>query len=765
MHRCLIVISELICLLMPLSVFGQQDAIMLIADTMQSQITIQQDGITENADSVREYSIDEVTVTGAQSVAGREQAQMSAINLPLSQLYAVPSLLGEADVQRVVKLLPGVNSGDDGTTGLSVRGGSSDENLVMFDGVPIYNANHAMGLFSVFNVDALKNVTLYKGDFPARFGSRLSSVIDVRQRDGDMNVYKGSVTVGLLAAKVQAEGPIVKGKTTFNVSARRTYFDLYSTPLMRALLKDKGDAKHLSARYYFYDITAKLTHRFSEKDKLSGSFYIGNDGIRVHNDYEPNYIGQGHLTSNWTWGNILGVVSHEHRYNNKWTGTTQVSYSQYRYDLNHSTSHDLVIDSVLVRGEIRRNVQKYDQTSIYCSFIADLTAKTEYTFIASDRQEVRFGAEYTWHTFKPQISGAEVLTYKDSTKEEINNIKSGNLIYAHEAAVYAEDNWTPLVWLRLNVGVRLSLYAVDGKIYPSAEPRLSIRFLATKDLAIKASYAYMSQYIHLLSNSSVFLPSDLWVPVTAHIEPMRAMQTAVGLNYNILNQVELTFEGWYKGMHNVMEYREGSTYAGGATGWEEQVCLGDGWAYGLEVMLQRKTGNLTGWVAYTWSRSYRLFKREGQTINFGEPFRAKNDHEHDLTIALQYRINRLVDISATFIYCSGTRATLDIQQYRRYGWNTSSGRVLSGINVTEAEERNSFLMPDYHRLDIAANFHIPHHKWRNAEHLVGIGVYNVYNEMHPFMLYQDGNKKNMSVKLKKVTLFPIMPSISYTFKW
>jgi len=733
--------------------------------------------------------LQEVSVVGHKSISGPQSVQMSAIEVPVSQIKNIPMIAGEVDILKAIQLLPGVQSGSEGSAGLYVRGGGPDENLILLDGVPLYNVNHLMGFFSVFNADAVKNVTLYKGNFPSQYGGRLSSIIDVRQNDGNTESYHGNISVGLLSAKFNLEGPIPHavdstGTTTFNVSARRTYFDVFTTPLMGLITTMEGVP--MAAGAYFYDINAKISHTFeNQDDKLSGSFYMGDDAVYADYSSRDRYDGEFYKEKfglHMNWGNILAAVNWEHRFNARIFSNTQLSYTRYRYRVKQSLN-------ALYEDEEEK--QTLDQKMGYNSSLRDLMLQSNFCWTPSTKNTLNFGTEYTYHHFRPEVTS--FFLYEDDSSEEkpyeYETTITDGALHGHEAAVYLEDSWSPWKWLKLNVGARASLYAIDGKVYPSVEPRVSLRALCTKDFAIKASYSYTTQYLHLLSNTSISLPTDLWVPVTKDIAPMHSMIVAGGLSYNILDQVEASVEGYYKRSVNLLEYKEGASFFGSATSWQDKVVLGDGWSYGVELLLQRKVGPVTGWIGYTWSRTMRLFDREGQEINYGRPFHAKYDREHDLSITLQYEINRRIDIAGTFVYGTGTRATLATQRY----YDPETGKEIELI-----PERNNYKMPDYHRLDLGINFHFPHkystwgqleptrrqkrHIWndpedraehekimasgkyawcKDAEHLLNISIYNVYCHDNPYMMIAD----TYDNKLYQVSLFPILPSISYTFKF
>lgn len=742
--------------------------------------------------------IDEITVMGKQSVSHPMSVQMSAIEVPVSQIKSIPMIAGEVDVLKALQLLPGVQSGSEGSAGLYVRGGGPDENLILLDGVPLYNVNHLMGFFSVFNADAIKNVTLYKGNFPAQYGGRLSSIIDVRQNDGNAEGYHGNLTVGLLAAKFNIEGPIphIKdstGTTTFNISARRTYFDVFTTPIMGLVTAAMGSGT-MGAGAYFYDVNAKLSHTFANQtDKLSASFYMGDDAVYMHMNYRDKEYGEHEglyresMNMRMAWGNLLAALNWEHCYNSRLFSNTQLSFTRYRYNVREQMKE-------VISSPTPDESESFEQSMQYSSSLQDLTLQTHYEWTPLPNNSLRFGAEYSYHRFRPEVSNFFLYEMSEGSNMQMDTTLTDGTLHGHEAAIYIEDQWSPWKWLKLNIGVRGSLYAIDGKVYPGIEPRVGLRALLYKDLAFKASYAYTTQYIHLLSNSSVSLPTDLWVPVTKQIAPMHSMIAAAGLSYNILDQVELSVEGYYKKSVNLIEYKDGASFFGSATTWQDKVAMGDGWSYGVELLLQRKMGPVTGWLGYTWSRTMRQFNREGQEINFGRPFHAKYDREHDLSLTLQYRINRHIELAGTFVYGTGTRATLAMENY----YDPTVGKEMDYF-----EERNNYKMPDYHRLDLGITFHFPHkysawgqqeptrkqqrkiwnkpeklakhqaiynsgkYAWcKNAEHLLNISVYNVYCHANPYMMevttYYEGDYEQ---KLFQISLFPILPSISYTFKF
>ena len=685
------------------------------------------------------------SVTATRNEIGVRGTQMSAIEIPVRQIQRIPALAGEVDVIKAIQLLPGVQSGTEGSAGLYVRGGGPDENLLLLDGVPIYNVNHMMGFFSVFNADAIKNVTLYKGSFPARFGSRLSSIVDVRMKDGNDQSFHGSASVGLLSAKFQLEGPIVKGKTTFNVSARRTYYDILSAPLVAAYVRYIGEGERATGGYYFYDVNAKVTHKFSNRDKLYASFYMGDDKVYARIKVKEDYL-NSRMNLGWNWGNIVGSVRWNHVFGPRLFVNATVNYTQYRHKLD------------VAAEESTKDGYKDAFSMGYHSLINDISAAMDFEFNPNPNHDIRFGATYIRHAFNPSVTTVRFATQDVGQPESAVDTTFGDkILHTNEAAAYVEDNWSIARWLKVNLGLRYSLYATDGKTYHSLEPRVSLRALFTDNLSFKASWSKMSQAVHMLSNSSISLPTDLWVPATSRVEPMISYQTAAGFFYS-LGVVDFSLEGYYKTMENVLEYRDGASFFGSSTGWEEKVAMGRGWAYGVEFLAQKKTGRLTGWVGYTWSKSMRQFDRPGHVINLGEPFPAKYDRRHDLSVTASFEINKKIDVAATFIYGTGICGSLALQTL---SVQPSYSQVLNfyypTTQVDYLEGLNNYRMPSYQRLDLGVNFK---REFRNGHHrTISVSVYNAYNRNNPFIVYRDGTE------LKQLSIFPIMPSVSYNYEF
>lgn len=697
-------------------------------------------------------SLQEVTIVGNRLDLGVQGSQMSAIDLPIEQIKAVPAMFGETDVLKALQLLPGVSSGTEGSAGFFVRGGAPDENLFLLDGVPLYNVNHTFGFFSVFNADAIKNVTLYKGAFPAHYAGRLSSIVDVRMKEGDLNKYHVDANIGIISSKISVDGPIVKGKTSFNISFRRTYSDLIiNGAILLSKLKKSEDEITKRGGYYFYDLNAKVTHTFSDNDRLYLSVYSGDDGIYFK--YKENDSSEGFDTNqklSWKWGNLVTALRWNHIINPKLFMDASVDYTQYRHRMGINIMESNNSDQERINAYMNMN-----------SGIFDETAKVDFYYVPTPSHDIRFGAFYTHHAFRPDVTS---ISFREDTTSFYQKLGQKS-IQAHETQIYLEDNFSVSNFLKIYGGLNYSTFLVNGRFYNSFQPRVSARLMLSDNLSFKSGYAYMSQYIHLLSNSSLSLPTDLWVPATSKITPETSQQISAGFFYNLADKADLTIEGYYKIADNLLEYKDGSSFMTTSTGWEEKVAMGRGWSYGLEFMMQRSIGKFTGWVSYTWSRTQRKFDKPGQVINLGKTFDAKYDRRHDINITSNYKFSDRFDLSATWVYSTGNCGSLYTQRFEMPFFEEENGNQY----YTEGaylKGRNNIRMEPYHRMDLSLNFHKPttmfHHK---AVRHFNISVYNAYNNMNPFMVYlfseNDINGNPTKKELRKITIFPILP----TFSW
>ena len=732
---------------------GQVDLqVSYVGYTQQSRSLDLKENLSLNFMLETNTTLEEVVVEGTRATVSARSPQMSVVELPVQQIKSIPTLFGEADVLKAIQLLPGVQNGSEGSAGMYVRGGGPDENLLLLDGVPVYNVNHMMGFFSVFNPDALKNVTLYKGSFPAHFGGRLSSVVDIRMKEGDMQQYHGNVSVGLISSKLNFEGPIVKDKLSFNLSFRRTYSDLLMKPALWIARHAEKDMSKLKAGYYFYDFNGKLNWKISDKDRLYLSFYSGDDAIYFgvkYRDYAyENVKYTDNMGLNWKWGNKVSALRWNHVMSQQLFMDASVNYTQYRHNLGMEIKEEANYPNY--------NTLVFNEYNMaYKSGINDLTAKVDFDYTPLPNHEIRFGGSYTYHQFRPEVQSLKIT----DGDFNVDTIVGSSNVFAHETALYAEDNMTLGDIFRVNAGVHYSTFTAEGKTYQSVQPRLSTSVMLASNLSLKAGYAYMTQYVHLLSNSSLSLPTDLWVPVTKNIVPMNAHQVSLGAFYELPRLFDISLEGYYKTMDNLLEYKDGASFFGSSETWENKVCLGKGWAYGVEFLVQRSFGKTTGWVGYTWAHAKRQFDREGMTINEGKVFPAKYDRRHDLSITVQHKFNDRFDLSGTWVFSSGNCGTLGTQIYEGLpDWDY--------IPYIQALERNNFRMGNYHRLDISMNFH------KQKKHGIrtwNLSVYNAYNHNNPFLVYTsygfDENTGQEKKVLMQASLFPIIPSVSYSFKF
>ncbi|MEX2370762.1 MAG: TonB-dependent receptor [Bacteroidales bacterium] len=700
----------------------------------------------------------EITATNSQSV---KSSQMSSIDISVERIRKMPALLGEVDVIKAIQLLPGVQSGTEGASGLYVRGGGPDQNLILLDGTPVYNASHLFGFFSVFNADAINKVQLIKGGFPARYGGRSSSVLDISLKEGNMKEFKGSGSIGMIASKLTLEGPIIKDRTSFIVSARRTYLDVLAQPIIR--LASNGN-EYTTTGYYFYDLNAKINHKFSDKDHLYLSVYTGED--KFYQYQEPyTYLFAGNLytsesRSDLGWGNITSALRWNHRFGRKLFSNTSLTYSNYNYEVKN------FLESIEERAD---SVTTEVNSLNFLSGIEDFSGKIDFDYVPTTDHYIRFGANYIYHTFKP---GASVYKIKNAEVGAIDTTMGEDFIYASEFSIYVEDDYKITNRLKANLGLHYSGFLVNRQLYHSLQPRVSARYLLNETWSVKASYAKMQQYIHLLTNNNIGLPTDLWVPATDNITPQKSHQVALGISKNIGNIYLLAVEGYYKTMDGLIEYKDGASFMGSETGWQDKVETGRGWSYGGELFIEKKVGNLTGWIGYTLSWTNRQFEE----LNQGEVFPYKYDRRHDLSVVLSFPLDDKWDFSASWIYGTGTAHTLPTERYFGNIQNNFRGifnnqypyyidynpdRNLFSGEIEHIDSRNSIRAADYHRLDVSFQ---KKKETRWGESAWTLGVYNTYNRKNPFYYYigydSFGNRA-----LRRVSIFPFIPSATYTFNF
>jgi hypothetical protein len=667
-----------------------------------------------------------------------QSTQMSTHELQMDMVKSLPVLLGERDILKTIQLLPGVQSGTEGSSGLYVRGGGPDQNLMLLDGVPVYNASHLFGFFSVFNSDAISSVDVVKGGFPAQYGGRLSSVIDIRMKEGNMKEWHGEGSVGLIASRFTLEGPIKKDKTSFMLSARRTYIDLLARPLIKA--SNDGNP----AGYFFYDVNGKINHRFSERSRIFFSAYLGND--KFYSVFEDSYLNNNvqydnKSSANLIWGNMIYALRWNYEFNNKLFCNFTGTYSRYRFEIG-ATDETIQNDN----GDITRTYNAFE----YFSGINDWTGKADFFYIPNTKHYVRFGVGNIYHTFTP---GVNTFEYNDSSTD-LDTTFGSQKQFAHEFSAYIGDDWEINPRLKVNVGLHYSGFLVSGKYYNYLQPRFSGRYMLNENASVKFSYSRMAQYIHLLTNAGIGLPTDLWVPVTERIKPQLADQVAAGYSRSFKKDYQVSVEAYFKYMQNLIEYKDGASFFGSSQDWQDKVEMGRGWSYGAEFLIEKKIGKTTGWIGYTLSWTNRQF----DNLNFGEVYPYRYDGRHDIGIAITHHISEKVDVGVVWVYGTGAAVTLG---YERYNVVEASPYGNYFNEVIHVDSRNNYRMPAYHRLDVGINFHKKREKF---ERTWSIGIYNVYSRQNAFFLDFGYNDDGDRV-LKQYSLFPIIPSFSYSFKF
>lgn len=592
----------------------------------------------------------------------------------------------------------------------------------------------------------------------------------------------------MLSSKVQAEGPIWKGRTSFNVAARASYFGAIVQPLLKSVYDNKK-AMEPYAKMNFYDVNAKLVHRFSESDRLSAVFYWGKDVSNSSpTDSETNFgskSGETRTKKNETknnWGNLVSSLYWTHTAGDRFLMNVNASFSLYDYRLSQNVSGYYESRKM---GQLQRKTEEVSETR-YDSKVKDASITADFRFRPVAAHDLRWGVKGSLQQLSPIIH-AYSYNY-DYTLSKVTRTETDRAIGERQdlltASIYAEDDWTVAPWLMANVGLRYSLFSVENKTYGSLEPRASVRFLLTPAMALKLSYARMAQGVHLLSSSNIVMPSDIWVPVTEKIPLMRSNQYAGGVNYEIMKGLEVSVEGYYKTMDNVLEYNNGASWLNCTGDWQSLVSLGKGRSYGVELMAQRSVGNTTGWVSYTWVKSLRTFDRPGQELNGGREFLAGNDKRHNFNIVVVQRLGQHWKLSASWTYQSGRRgilantsmyggvlqewdpsfrpesSTLKEQEYMQNRDDAAHWAEMPGM-FTTYRERNNYKLPDVHHLDVGITYSVNHRRFGASE--VNLSFYNLYNQKNINSVYIGTNNKKYV--LKGICMFPFMPSLTYTLKF
>lgn len=697
-------------------------------------------------------AIQEVVVS-AKKGENVNSTKMGQIELQIDQIKTLPAFMGEVDVIKAIQLLPGVSSISEGGQGFYVRGGGPDQNLVLLDEGVVYNAAHLFGFFSVFNSDAVKSVNLIKGGMPANYGGRLSSVLEVNMNEGNNKGFHIKGGIGAISSRFTIEGPLVKNRGSFIISGRRTYIDL----LMKAAISDTSP--FAGSSYYFYDVNAKFNYKISDKDRIFLSGYYGKDVFSFQDR-------DGGFGADMPWGNGIVALRWNHLFSNKLFMNVTGTFSDYMFKFGSSQDQ--------FRFELASGVR-------------DLGAKVDFSYFPNAKHRIKWGGEYIYHTFTPTSVSAEADSIDFNTGE-------AQQLFGHESAIYVMDDFDLNDKFRLNVGLRYSTYQHVGpftrfikgnisspdtaityekgdllKFYHGLEPRVSFRWLISEKSSIKAGYSYNYQYVHLTSLSAVSLPTDVWFPTTDKVKPQRGWQGSVGYFRNFFNdKFETSVEVYYKGMKNLIEFKEGALPSDNVNdNTDNLLVFGTGRAYGIEFYIKKSVGKFTGWIGYTLAKTERTFP----DLNGGKVFAAKYDRRHDLSIVGTYKLNERWTFSSAFIYATGNTLTLPTS------WYIQDQNLLYNYG-----DRNSNRMAPYHRLDISATLYSKPTKKHtdlatNLEVDVkkkfrsnwAFSVYNVYNRANPFFLYVDNDGSfasgDVKITVKQVSLFPIIPSVTWNFEF
>ncbi len=676
------------------------------------------------------------------------------IHLNMEQIGKLASLGGEADVLRTAYSLPGIQTGADGFGGVAVRGGNVDQNLFLLDGVPVYNATHGVGVFSIFNSSAIRSAKLLKGSFPAQYGGRISSVWDIQTKEGNSKHFQGEVDLGLSSGKLSLEGPISKGRGSFFASGRRAFFDFYSVPITTRLRNEDGVDGYIS--YYFNDFNLKGNYKINAKNRIFTSYYQGLDDFK--DVYEQTRLFQDtaiFLKDNEgvKWGNKVAALRWNHQYNSRVFGNTALTYSKYFYG-----SKDLVdLKSVRSKELLSRNVLLLK----YNSDIEDVALKTDFDISATDLHRIRFGASAIKHKFQPGITSFDQATSIDSIRVDTLGAWNKVPLESFEYGVYVQDEVRLTPYLDANIGFRASALFVDDAIHFSPQPRLLMNYLASGKLSFNASVSRVTQFLHLLSPTSIGLPKDLWVSATKKIPPQQSWQYSTGLTRQLMPGVDLDLEGYYKSMKNILIFKGTVLDEVNSTNWQDVVSTGDGRAYGLEILLKKQSGKLRGWFGYTLAKTERKFDKE---INKGEVFPFRLDHRHSLDLQLLYKLNKNWEFALGMKYSSGSAFTFPSQEYELVqppGSPPTDILPLPGV----IDQLNGQRLPAYHKVDVSFNRYFFRN---NGVHTIVFGFYNVYNRKNPlYITLRDKFQSNGEIKREvvQVSLLPIFPTFRYKFRF
>lgn len=667
----------------------------------------------------------DVTVYSKKRNANVTQPVMGVQKLSVNEIKNVPVIFGEKDVLKTIQLLPGVKSAGEGSSGFYVRGGGSDQNLILLDEATVYNASHLLGFFSAFNSDAIKDLTLYKGAMPAEYGGRLSSVVDIKMDDGNNQSYHANGGIGLISSRLNVEGPIVKDKGSFIVSGRRTYADMF--------LKLSRDSTIKNNTLYFYDLNVKANYKLNDNNRVYLSGYFGRDNLGFGGTFGIDY------------GNSTATARWNHVFNSRLFSNTSFIYSNYNYNIKINSG----ANNILIKSKIE-----------------DLSLKQDFQYFVNNDNKINFGFNIINHQISPGIVDASVTSSFTPTNLPVK--------YALESAAYISHEYSPTEKIKLNYGLRFSSFCIFGpgdfntydssgniiktqtytsgqivKTYNNLEPRFSGSYQLSENNALKFSYTRNVQNLHLLSNSASTNPTDLWIPSSPNVKPEIADQVSFGYYHNFKNNTyEFSAEIYTKTMQNQIDYKNGAQLRANAN-VESQLLFGKGRAYGLELYLKKKYGKLTGWVSYTLARTEKLING----INHNRWYAAKQDQTHNLAIVAIYQVSKKWTFSSNFVYNTGNAVTFPSGKYQ-----------VNGQTAFYYTERNGYRMPAYHRLDFAAT--LQGKKRAKSESSWTFSLYNVYGRENAYSItFQDDPNDPAKTQAVQTSLFRWVPSVTYNFKF
>lgn len=722
----------------------------------------------ERLDTTKVYQMQELTVTAGLVEQNVKTTQMGKVTLGNDLLKRMPVMFGEPDIVKVLQTQPGVSQGIEGFTGLYVHGGENDQNLFIYQGLPLYHVSHLGGIFSSFNVATVGKADFYKASFPAQYGGRISSITDVTMKPADFKKFTGEFTLGLLSGNAYISGPLIRNKSAFSAAIRRSWLDAVTVPalaLINASKKSRGEKS--IGHYAFTDLNARIDHRFSNKVSAFVMGYYGHDRLRIgertfDGEQDPNLdMEQTHFydenVNKLAWGNwgVLGNVQIQTAVGNINVNGYYSNYSSI-YEQREDYQRDMSDENTL--GYIHTNTQ---------NSIRDIGANVSYKMNLGNFYSLQLGGDLVRHDYMPENLFTEVL----KEGKQLTDGNEGGHIMATEAFVYADNTVNLTEWIALNAGMRAGIYSIQGEKHKVIEPRAAIRLKVTDDYSIKAGYARMNQFVQQLSSNYINLPTDMWQPITAQGKPLTSNQFSAGIYGNLPSHYSFSVEGWYKDMHHIQEYKDGITLLNPNLPWYEKITTGKGWSYGVDLTLTKTAGRITGTMGYGLMWNWRKF----DDLNGGEKFAAKFDNRHKLNINANYKLNDKIEFNAGWTYMTGNRMTLSLYNYdNSFNHYPDAPQVIppswdEQTGLDYFTKRNNVRLPAYHRLDLGMTVR---RVFRNgASGTWNFGLYNAYSYMNPLTIkkeeygYGESQNEQGHRHFKTYSLIPVLPSISYTYSF